>query len=264
MTSLLAASNVSFAYDRRGPAIVDGISLAVSEASVLGLLGPNGAGKTTLLRLLAGTLTPAAGHVVLRGTALARLSRREIARHIAVVPQETHSTFDFSAFDIVMMGRYPHLAAFELEGPSDLAIARDAMISTGTFDLAGRPFATLSGGEKQRVVIASALAQAADVLLLDEPTASLDPRFQLDIAELLLGLNRDRRTTMVVSTHDLNFAASVCSELALIRHGRIIAHGPVRDVLTHASIRALYGIDADVSMHERAGHLTVVPVARAD
>jgi iron complex transport system ATP-binding protein len=264
MTPLLAASNVSFAYDRRGSAVVDAISLSVSEASVVGLLGPNGAGKTTLLKLLAGTLTPTRGHVVLRGTPLARLSRREIARHIAVVPQETRSTFDFSALDIVMMGRYPYLAAFELEGPSDFAIARESMVSTETFNLAGRPFATLSGGEKQRVVIAGALAQAADVLLLDEPTASLDPRFQLDIAELLRRLNRDRRTTMVVSTHDLNFAASICTELALIRHGRIIAHGPVRDVLTHTNIRALYGIDADVSMHERAGHLTVVPVVRAD
>jgi iron complex transport system ATP-binding protein len=264
MTPLLTAAGVWFAYDRHGPAIVDGVSISVGEGSILGLLGPNGAGKTTLLRLLAGTLAPGAGEVALRGTPLPRLSRREVARHVAVVPQETHSTFDYSAFDIVMMGRYPHLAAFELEGPADLAIARDAMVSTGTFDLAGRPFATLSGGEKQRVVIASALAQSSEILLLDEPTASLDPRFQLEIAELLLQLNRDKRTTMVVSTHDLNFAASLCGELALLRHGRILAQGSVRDVLTHSSIRALSGIDADVMMHERAGHLTVVPVARAD
>jgi len=263
MTPILTASDVSFAYDRRGRAIVDRISLSVNGGAIVGLLGPNGAGKTTLLRLLTGTLTPSAGQVLFQATPLVQLSRRELARHIAVVPQETHSTFDYSALDIVMMGRYPHLAAFELEGPADLAIARDAMTATGTVDLGDRLYATLSGGEKQRVVIASALAQTADVLLLDEPTASLDPRFQLEIAELLRRLNRDRRTTMVVSTHDLNFAASICTDLALIRQGRIIAQGSVRDVLTRERIRALYDIDADVSMHERAGHLTVVPVGRA-
>lgn len=263
MTSLLAASNVSFAFDRRGRTIVDGISLSVNDGTILGLLGPNGAGKTTLLRLLTGTLAPTAGDVRFRGTPLAQLSRREIARHIAVVPQETHSTFDYTALDIVMMGRYAHLAAFELEGPADLAIAREAMMSTETFDLCDRPYATLSGGEKQRVVIAGALAQAAELLLLDEPTASLDPRFQLEIAELLLRLNHDRRTTMIVSTHDLNFAASICTDLALLRRGQVIAQGPVHDVLTRDRIRALYDIDADVSMHERAGHLTVVPVGRA-
>ncbi|HEX7140401.1 MAG TPA: ABC transporter ATP-binding protein [Vicinamibacterales bacterium] len=260
---MLTASNVSFAYDRRGRTIVDGISLSVNSGTIVGLLGPNGAGKTTLLRLLTGTLAPTAGQITFQGTPLARLSRRQIARHIAVVPQETYSTFDYSALDIVMMGRYPHLAAFELEGPADFAIAREAMMATGTGDLGDRLYATLSGGEKQRVIIGSALAQTADVLLLDEPTASLDPRFQLEIAELLQRLNRDKRTTMVVSTHDLNFAASVCTDLALIRQGRIIAQGSVREVLTRERIRALYDIDADVSMHERAGHLTVVPVGRA-
>jgi iron complex transport system ATP-binding protein len=136
------------------------------------------------------------------------------------------------------------------------------MTSTETFELGDRPYATLSGGEKQRVVIASALAQAAAVLLLDEPTASLDPRFQLEIADLLRQLNRDRRTTMVVSTHDLNFASSICTDLVLIRHGRVLTQGPVRDVLTREHIHALYDIDADVSMHGRAGHLTVVPIGR--
>jgi iron complex transport system ATP-binding protein len=262
MTPLLAASNVSFAYDRRGRSIVDAISLSVNDGTILGLLGPNGAGKTTLLRLLAGTLEPTSGDVRLHGTPLSRLSRREIARQIAVVPQETHSTFDYSAFEIVLMGRYPHLGTFALEGPADLAIARDAMTSTETLELGDRPYATLSGGEKQRVVIASALAQAAAVLLLDEPTASLDPRFQLEIADLMRRLNRDRHTTMVVSTHDLNFAASICTDLVLIRHGRVIAQGSVAEVLTQERIRALYDIDADVSMHGRAGHLTVVPIGR--
>src|SRR5262249_40959851 len=120
------------------------------------------------------------------------------------------------------------------------------------------------GGEKQRVVIASALAQASDALLLDEPTASLDLGYQFEIASLLKRLNRERGTTMVVSTHDLNLAASLCTELVLLKNGRVLTSGAVGDVLTPTSIRTLYGIDADVSMHARAGHVTVVPVARVD
>jgi iron complex transport system ATP-binding protein len=264
MTPLLEASDVSFAYERHGPAIVESVSLTVVRGTIVGLLGPNGAGKTTLLRLLAGTISPRRGRVALEGRLLATLSRREVARHIAVVPQETHSEFDYSALEIVLMGRYPHLGTFELEGLNDLAIARDAMAATGTGAFESRGFSTLSGGEKQRVVIASALAQASDVLLLDEPTASLDLGFQFEIARLLLGLNRDRGTTLVVSTHDLNLAASLCTELVLIRAGRIVAQGAVDKVLTPANIRALYGIEADVTMHTRAGHLTVVPVARTN
>src|SRR5204863_16107 len=140
-----------------------------------------------------------------------------LERCIAVVPQDTHSAFDFTALEIVLMGRYPHRSAFELEGATDLSIARDALAATGTIGLEARPFVTLSGGEKQRVVIASALAQASDVLLLDEPTASLDPGFQLEIAALLLRLNRERGVTMAVSTHDLNLAATLCSDLVLLK-----------------------------------------------
>jgi iron complex transport system ATP-binding protein len=262
--ALLDVTDVSFAYARGDRTVIDGVSLSVRPGAMLGLLGPNGSGKTTLLRLLAGTLPPDRGTIAIDGQPLTALSRRQLARRVAIVPQETHSTFDFSALDIVLMGRYPHLGAFELEGANDLAIAREALRATGTAGLETRRFATLSGGEKQRVVIASALAQASTVLLLDEPTASLDLGYQFEIAALLRTLNRDRGTTMVVSTHDLNLAAALCSELVLLRSGRVLAQGPIADVLTPASIRTLYGVDAEVAMHARAGHLTVVPVARVD
>jgi len=258
----LATEKVSFAYDRRARPVVDGVSLSVSRGTIVGLLGPNGSGKTTLLRLLSGTLIPDHGRVLLDGQAIAGMSRRDLARRIAVVPQETHSAFDYSALEIVMMGRYPHLGAFELEGASDLAIARRAMADTGTTSFEARRFAALSGGEKQRVVIAGALAQASDVLLLDEPTASLDLGFQFEIAALLSRLNRDRGATMVVSTHDLNLAAALCTELVLLKAGRVIAQGPTDEVLTPVHIRDLYGVIADVTTHPRAGHLTVVPLGR--
>ena len=259
---LLDAVGLTFAY-HRDARVLDGVSLSVPRGAIVGLLGPNGSGKTTLVRLLNGTLTPARGSVTLDGVALATLSRRDLARRIAVVPQETQVTFDFSALEIVLMGRYAHLGPFTLEGPDDLSIARKALESTGTAALEARQFATLSGGEKQRVVIASALAQSSDILLLDEPTTALDIGFQWEIGALLGRLNAERGTTIVVSTHDLNLAAMLCTELVLIKTGRVIARGPTKDVLTPANIRELYGIEAEVAFHPRAGHLTVVPLARS-
>jgi ABC-type cobalamin/Fe3+-siderophores transport system ATPase subunit len=264
MTDVLHAADVSFSYVRGGRPVVDGVTLGVPRGTIVGLLGPNGSGKTTLLRLLSGAVTPARGSIAIDGVAISTLSRREMARRIAVVPQETHSTFDFSVLEIVLMGRYPHLGAFELEGADDVARAREALAATGTAALESRRFATLSGGEKQRVVIAGALAQSSEILLLDEPTASLDLGFQFDIAALLARLNRDRAVTMVVSTHDLNLAATLCTELVLLKAGQVLAHGPTERVLNAESVRLLYGVDADVTQHPRAGHLTVVPLARAN
>jgi iron complex transport system ATP-binding protein len=164
---------------------------------------------------------------------------------------------------MVLMGRHPHLGAFQLEGPSDLAIAQEWMAATGTDHLADRSYMTLSGGEKQRVIIAGALTQAASVLLLDEPTASLDLGYQLEIASLLGRLNRERGMTMVLATHDLNLAASLCDQLVLMRRGRVLAQGPPEEVLTAAHVQQLYDVEADVHFHEGAGHLTVTPLRRA-
>jgi iron complex transport system ATP-binding protein len=263
---MLSARDLSFAYARRrglDERVLDHVSIDVQRGTVVGLLGPNGSGKTTLLKLVAGVLTPQSGSVEVDGRPIGQLTRRELARRIAVVPQETHSTFDFSVIDMVLMGRYPHLGPFELEGAADQVIAREALAATGTEALESRLFATLSGGEKQRVVIASALAQASDMLLLDEPTAALDLGYQFEITALLRRLNAERHTTMIVSTHDLNLAAALCERVVLLKDGRVIAHGPTRDTLTTGNIRLLYDVDADVQFHSRAGHLTVVPIARA-
>jgi iron complex transport system ATP-binding protein len=241
---------------------VQHVTLAVERGSIVGLLGPNGSGKTTLLRLLAGMLTPSSGRVTLGGSPLDSLGRRALAQRIAVVPQETHLAFDYTVRDIALMGRYPHLGAFELEGPRDLAIVRDALAATGTVDLEDRSFATLSGGEKQRVVIASALAQQADILLLDEPTASLDLGYQLEISSLLAQLNRERGITVVVATHDLACAAGLCHRLVLLRDGRVLTTGTTTDTLTTETIRALYDVEASVAFDARAGRITVVPIEK--
>ncbi len=242
--------------------MVDGVSVRLADGTLTGILGPNGSGKTTLLRLLSGTRRPSSGRVRLDDRPLDQLTRREVARQIAVVPQETELAFQYSAIEIVLMGRHPHLGLFTVEGPDDIRIARDALAATGTTHLADRPFHELSGGEKQRVVIAAALAQSARLLLLDEPTASLDLGYQLEVSSLLTGLNRDHGVTMAISTHDLNLAASICRELILMRDGRVIASGPTADVLTPEHVRRLYDVEADVRVHDGTGRVTVVPVRR--
>jgi iron complex transport system ATP-binding protein len=238
------------------------VSLDVAKGSLTGLLGPNGGGKTTLVSLLAGVLRPRQGRVLLDGVDLDTMSRRQIARRVAVVPQETHPAFDYTVIEMVLMGRHPHIGVMALEGPEDVEIAHDALAATGTGALAERNYMTLSGGEKQRVIIASALAQSPDLLLLDEPTASLDLHYQLEIASLLGRLNHERQMTMVLATHDLNLAAALCTHVIMIRDGTVLAHGPTADVLTTQRIRELYGVEAEVRFHDTAGHLTVVPIRR--
>ena len=242
---------------------VHDVSVTIERGGIVGILGPNGSGKTTLLRLAGGLLTPAAGRVTLDGTDLTAMPRRALAARIAMVPQETHLAFDYSVLEVALMGRYPHLGPFELEGPRDLAIAREALGATGTAGLEERRFSTLSGGEKQRVVIASALAQQADILLLDEPTASLDLGYQLEVGELLGRLNRERGLTVVVATHDLNFAASLCHSLVLLREGRVLAAGRTGATLTADTVLALYGVTARVRFDDQAGRVTVLPIERA-
>jgi iron complex transport system ATP-binding protein len=261
--AILSVQNVSFAYGRgsRVSPVLTNVSIEVPRGSIVGLLGPNGSGKTTLVRLMSGVLSADTGSIRVDDEPIGTLPRRELARRLAVVPQETRAPFDFTVIEIVLMGRYPHLGPFQLEAADDVELARSALQATGTTALENRAFATLSGGEKQRVIIASALAQAARMMLLDEPTAALDLRYQLEVLGLLRTLNAERGTTIVVSTHDLNFAAALCHRIVLLKNGRVLAQGATADTLTAANVRALYDVDADVQFHPRAGHLTVVPLA---
>lgn len=257
---MLTTTTLSFAYGDRH--VLDGVSLSVRANDMVGVLGPNGCGKTTLLRLLAGALTPDAGSVSLDGRRLQDFDRRTLARRIAVVPQHTQLAFDYSVQEVALMGRYPHLGPFEVEGPDDLAAAQTALASTGTLELADRAFTTLSGGEQQRVAIASALAQldirrssgnaAARILLLDEPTASLDLRYQVEIAGLIARLHEDARQSasplsIVTSTHDLRFAAAVCTTVVLIADGRVIASGAPHEVLTADNLSTVYQLPAGLA-----------------
>jgi len=252
---MLSATDLSFAFGTQR--VLWDVSLDVRAGGMVGVLGPNGCGKTTLLRLLAGSLPADRGSVALDGRALASIDRRSLARRIAVVPQHTHLAFDYSVQEVALMGRYPHLGAFEVEGPQDLAAAQAALEATGTAHLAHRPFNTLSGGEQQRVAIASALAQldvrtsahlhATRFLLLDEPTASLDLRYQVEVAALIARLHAegqasDSPLSIVTSTHDLRFAATVCTTVVLLAEGRVMAVGSPAQVLTPDTLASAYGL----------------------
>ena len=221
---MLQSVDLRFAF--RSTEVIRGVSIAIEAGALVGILGPNGSGKTTLLRLLSGALTPQSGRVTLDGTELSRWPRTAVARRMAVVAQETHLAFDYTVLELALMGRYPHLGAFEVEGPGDVAAALAALDATGTAHLAERAFSTLSGGEKQRVVIASALAQLRGtelayakqlrpLLFLDEPTASLDLHYQIETARLIRRLHDTQDVAIVLSTHDLRFASAAETSLSV-------------------------------------------------
>lgn len=256
----LRAEAVSFAYP--GRRVLDGVSLAVAPGERLGILGPNGSGKSTLIRLLCGVLKPTAGRVLLDGEDMAAIPTRELARRVAVVPQEIALDFPFSVTEVVLMGRSPHLTGLGFESPDDLTVAEEAMRQTGVLDLARRSFLELSGGEKQRVVIARALAQQPRLLLLDEPATFLDIRHEVEIFDLLTDLSEGRGITLVVVLHDLNVAGLYCRRLAFLRDGRLLAEGPTDDVLTYANVRATYDTEVYVDRNDITGRINVLPLDR--
>jgi len=225
--------------------VLAGVSLELREGEVLGIAGRNGAGKTTLLRVASRVLQPQAGRVWLRGRALASLAPRELARAVAVVPQEAPFAFPFRAGEVVLMGRSPHRPRMGFEGAADLARARAALERVGIAALADRSVLELSGGERQLVLLARALAQDAPLLLLDEPTAHLDLGHRLEVLALVRSLAAEGRSALVVS-HDLSLAACGCDRIALLAEGRVLAAGAPGEVLTPDALRRAFGIEADV------------------
>jgi iron complex transport system ATP-binding protein len=228
-----------------GTPVLRGVSLAVGRGEVLGLVGRNGAGKTTLLRVATRVLEPDAGDVCVAGRPLSDFRRRELARALAVVPQETSVPFPFRESEVVLMGRTPHLGAMAFESAADVAVAREAMAQVGVDHLADRSLLEISGGERQLVMVARALAQEPDVLLFDEPTAFLDLRHRVEVLARVRALAAHGRSALVVS-HDLGLAARFCDRLAILAEGRVLADGPPAEVLTPARLREGFGVEADI------------------
>ena len=224
-------------------AVLRDVSLAVAGGERVALIGPNGAGKSTLLRALAGTLQPTAGRVLLGGAPIATLERVQVARRLAVVPQQAALPFAMRVEEVVALGRLPHEAPLRGTRPADRAAVAAAIERVGVGHLMGRDARELSLGERQLVLLALAVAQDAPVMLLDEPTVHLDLRHQVEAMELLRDLNERDGTAMIAVLHDLGLAAHFFPRLVLIQGGRIVADGPPAEVLTDDRIRDVFGVE---------------------
>jgi iron complex transport system ATP-binding protein len=253
-SSALEAAGVDFCYYEYDGLVLRDVSLELGASELVGLIGPNGSGKTTLLRVLSGLLMPSRGEVYLDGQDIHTFNRRQIAQRVAVVPQEIVMPFAFSAYEMVMMGRTPHVRPILGAGPLDRQVVVEKMELTATSVLAERPFNELSGGEKQRVIIAMALAQEPQILLLDEPTVHLDINHQVEILELIKRLNRQGNLTVLATMHDLNLAALYFDRLILLDEGQVVANGSPAKVLCEESIRQVF--QADVQVQEHPTHHT--------
>jgi iron complex transport system ATP-binding protein len=243
-----------------GRRVVDGVSFEVDAGQVVGLVGPNGAGKSTLLKAMAGLIPTESGTVVVEDQTLGRIRLRKLARQVAYVAQETSIPFEFSALDVVVMGRYAHQGRFSPTTAADYDHARDALDAVGVAHLAERIVTTLSGGERQLVHLARGIAQQPRAILLDEPTSALDLRHQLHVLALLREQAARGRAIAVV-LHDLNHAARFCDRIVLLDEGRVAAAGLPREVLTPARLADAYGITATVRDDADTGTLRVTALS---
>lgn len=237
--------------------ILENINISAERGIFMGIIGPNGSGKTTLLRSISRTLKPKMGVILLNEKDIYAIKSREVARNLAVVPQNQEMNFAFTAIEIVLMGRTPHLGRFEMENIRDMEIAEKAMRLTNTWHLANRRITEISGGERQRIIIAKALTQKPKILLLDEPTSHLDINYQIETLDLFSRLTRDDGLIVIAVFHDLNLAAQYCDELILLDKGRIYTSGKPEDVITSKNIESVYGIK--VIVKQDSGRLIIHP-----
>jgi iron complex transport system ATP-binding protein len=257
--SQLIMKDISFSY--LNGFCLRQVSLMVEKGEMVALLGPNGSGKTTLIKLAAGVLNPQRGEVLLGEARLRKLSRKEIARRVAVVPQSFNIPFAFTVAEVVMLGRTPFIKTFSGEEERDRSIARRAMEITGIEQFSKRTFNELSGGERQKSILAMALAQEPKLILLDEPTAHLDINHQVEILELIKGLNREQGVTVLGAMHDLNLAALYFDRLVLLKEGAIFAQGSPAAVLTEKTIYDVFGATVHIQQHPSAEvpHIVILP-----
>ncbi len=254
--------NVSFRYRSVQPGrpwTIDEVSFGVASGEVVGIVGPNGSGKSSLLKLIAGLLRPESGVIRVAGRPVRDLTPLDMAKILAVVPQEQAQVFPFTVAETVLMGRFPHRqggwwnAGIGIERADDLAVAHHAMTETDVAGLAGRLMSDLSGGERQRVIIARALAQDPRILLLDEPTAFLDINHQFEVCTLVQRLTRARSLTVVLVSHDLNVASLLCDRVLMLKDGRLHASGSPTETIRTDVLRSLYGCDVVVDRHPQTG-----------
>jgi len=254
---MLKITDLNFSYlDSK---VLSDINISVSPAEFVGIIGPNGAGKSTLLKSLLGFLNTPVESIQLNDKALIKYSKKELGKYIAYVPQETEFSFSFTVKEIVKMGRYPYSKGIGFISDKDERIIKDSMQKMEITEFANRNFNELSGGEKQRVVIASALAQQPKILLLDEPTSALDLHHQVDIYKILKTLQKENNLTTIVVTHDINLVAQYCERIILINHGKIIKDGKPDEVLQFKLLQEIFGVKVYIDINPITKSLYVLP-----
>ena len=249
--AIVKTENVGFRYE--SDRVLKDISFETREGEFLGIIGPNGSGKTTLLKIIDGIFAAQEGSVSINGTDIKKIKRHDVAKIIAVVPQDSPVTFSFTVQEVVLMGRAPHLGRLRFEEQSDFEIVRKAMAMTDTLPFAGRSINELSGGERQRVLIARALAQQPQVILLDESTAFLDIKHQIAFFDLMKNLNKTEKLTVITVTHDINLASFFCDRVMLLNNGIIHSIGTPDEVITAPNIKEVYETDVLVDRNPQNG-----------
>lgn len=257
MMTALSIENIDYVIgDKR---IVDSVSFTLDAGKYLSIIGPNGAGKTSLLKCINRIYASTGGDVRVFGKPLGEYTQRDLARVLSYVPQANAEYFPFSVIEFVLMGRYPHLSPFTSVGPDDHAIAEEMLERTGTTPFADRAIHTLSGGERQKVFIAAALAQGAQILLLDEPTTFLDYKHQIEVTQLLQRLNREQNVTIVSVTHDVNSAVLASNDVLALKHGAVAFHGPPEALSKDDRLEQIYGTKFHFVHDADSGLPIVVP-----
>ena len=256
----LTVKNLAFGYDRTE--IIKGISLSVRRGEFLGIIGPNGSGKSTLIKLVSGYLKPTSGEVSLFGRHLSTIRRREAARLAGVVPQEMGFYFPYKVEQFVQMGRHPYQGLTATETDEDRRFVRQALEATDTYRLKNRSVLELSGGEKQRVILAAALAQNTEILYLDEPTSSLDLHYQIEIYDILKRMNAERNLTVVAVTHDFNLGALYCDRLLLVADGKIVADGPPSKIIEPGLLGKHFKVEVECVIRKDSDMPFVIPTGR--
>ncbi|MGE5484760.1 MAG: ABC transporter ATP-binding protein [Ignavibacteriales bacterium] len=243
---------------------LDGITFEIARGDFTGIIGPNGSGKSTLLRAMSRVLKPSRGAVLLDGRDIYSEDPRSVARRLAVVENDGRSEFGFTVLELVLMGRIPHLGRFQRESAADVETARRCLASTGILHLESRKITEISAGERQRALIARALVQEPEILLMDEPTSFLDIGYQVDVMDLVSRLSRENGLSVVVVLHDLNLASQYCKSIILMKDGRVFASGIPDDVVTPSNIREAYGSEVLVVRHPIHGRPHVIVLPRPD
>ena len=244
--NIIETRDISFSYNTKE--VLTNVSLFLKRGEFLGIIGPNGAGKSTILRLICGILKPKHGIITVSGNDTCGIERKQLAKKIAFVPQETHFALNFTIEEIVMMGRFPYLRAFQRENKTDYEARDHALMYANLQEFRKRPINSLSSGERQRVVLARALAQEPAILILDEPTSHLDLHHQFAIMELLKKLNKEGMSIIAVN-HDLNLASLYCERLVLLHQGKVFEQGSPKDLITEKILKQVYQTEVKVIRH---------------